>query len=534
MFSDEALYALHSRFLNNPRFTVTMPNVLYFYVYHPTSWFGVNHIVVAKALNAVFFGLSLFPLYATARRFLSKPAAYVFSVGIVLSPVSSYSVYVMPESMYFFVFWVLAYIVVVQLPHDVTYGGLYSGITLAALSAVKPHGLILTATVPVVLVCLYFQRPDEISVSQLIRATLAYCAAFIVGRLIINYLARGDFVISPFGNYYAELLKPSMKPKHPLLSSGLWYLIRGHLTYLAVLFWPALVLVVWPSDVSDRKTRDGVHYVALLSFSFAVLLLLIFMAAKYTVDVHGAVVPKDVCRLHGRYYNFALGTLVLLFLARTSAASFPLRRSRVFVFVLVGGAIAAGGSACFAFLDYCPNSLDFPEVVCFSMFRIGLALVILGSIGSAVSLAFFTRTTARLVYLAFIGTLALTTSAAVFVGQVLFIPSPPEPDLAAIAVRNLVPNQIDDGIVLARTEDVRSYRAMLQLYSLSERRILDKAVLTADDIPAGKKWALLLDPYALNLPFYSRVHGKGFEFIQLAPGGIVAADGANAESLWQH
>jgi len=525
VFSDEALYTLHSKFLNDPRFVASRPNILYFFVYHIASWFGSNHVFVEKFLNSAFFGLSLFPLYGTARQFLSKSGSYIFSLAIVSSPISSYSVYVMPESLYCFVFWILAYIVVIRLPNDIVYGGIYSGATLALLSAVKPHALILTMTVPLVLLSLFFLNSDNIPVRRLVRAGLVYLLTLVVGRLIINYAITGDLLVSPFGSYYGDLFGPQMQPRRPLVSPELWHTIRGHLSYLAVLFWPAIATAVRPSQLAGRDGRERAHYVALLSFSFAALALLILLAAKYTVDVTAATVPKDACRLIGRYYNVTLGTLVIVFLAGTKFANGNRACSQAFRVVLVTGAIVSGASAYFAFLDYCPNLVDFPEVVCFSMFRIGLALVIAASLAAALGLAFLTPSAGRAIYLTFLGTLSLTTSAAVFVGQVLFIKSPPQVDLAAIAVRNLVPDQIDDGIVLARMEDARSYRAMFQLYSLSERKILAKPVLTADDIPAGRKWALLLDPYVVNVPVYSTLRGKGFVFLQLAP-AATAADGA--------
>src|SRR5580658_806340 len=104
VFADEELYALHAKYLYDPRFAVLMPNVFYFLVYHPASWFGASHLTIAKLFNAAFFGLALFPLYAIAAKFLSKTGAYVFSVFVLFSPVTSYSVYVMPEAMFFLVF----------------------------------------------------------------------------------------------------------------------------------------------------------------------------------------------------------------------------------------------------------------------------------------------------------------------------------------------------------------------------------------------------------------------------------------------
>jgi len=529
-FSDEAHYALEAKFLNNPRFASTMPNILYFYVYHPTSWFGVNHLAAAKLFNAIFFGLSMFPLYGTARCFLSKPGAFIFSVLIVLSPISSYSVYVMPESMYFCVFWILVYVVVARMPLKPVPGAIFAGAMLAALSAIKPDAVVLVATVPVVLLTMYFcKSEEEISLNQLAGAMLSYFAALVVARLIINYLVRGDLLVSPFGSYSQQVFTPSMRPKHTLLSRQLWYSLRGHLSYLAVIFWPGLVFALWPTETPTRENRNR-SYIPLLSFSTAAFLILIAMAAKYTADVTSDGGPAQACRLDGRYYDFAFGLLVLLFLARTRTSNFMPRRTNLFRFVLIGVALVAGVAAGFAFADYCPNSVDFPEVVSFSMFRAGLALVILGSVGSALGLAFCSTATARLVYLGFLGTLALTTSAAVFVGQILYASSPRDADLAGIAVRNLVPDQIDDGIVFAKTQDARSYRALFQLYSLSEQKILDQPRLTASDIPPDRKWALLLDPYTLDLPYYAAVRGQGFEFVELAPGGITVTGGSNGSS----
>jgi phosphoglycerol transferase len=528
--SDEAFYELHTKYLYDSRFVPFMSNILYFFLYHPTSWLGANHVVGAKFLNALFLGLSLFPVSACARQFLSQRGAYLFSVFVILSPISSYSVYLMPESLYFLLFWVLTYLVVVRMPHRLD-GAVYAGFVMAALSAVKPHAFALIVTIPIVLLGLYWVKWEEIPTKNLVRANLGYLAALVIGRLILNYLIAGSLIVWPFGRYYAQFLTPSMRPKRPLLSMNLWYSLGGHFSYLMLLFWPAIVLSLWPSGPAKDKGRGSTSYVALFCFSFATLLVLILLAAKYTADVTGVVDLAYRCRLPGRYYDFALGTLVLLFLARTRATDFSSRRSRRFSFAVIGGAIVAGVAAYFASIAYCPTILDFPEVVLIAKFHVALILAMVGSMGSAVALAFCARSTARFVYLAFLGSLALVTSSAVFVGQVLAARATAPEDLAAIAVRSLVADQVDDGVVIARTEDQRIYRAIFELYSLSEREVLPKTELTRSDLPPGTKWALLLDPYTLKLPYSAIVQGAGFEFVEFAPIGLSAAGSRPATAV---
>ncbi len=521
VLGDEALYALHSKFLYDPRFVPVMPNILYFYVYHFTAWFGSNHAIVAKLMNAVFFGLVLFPLYATARRFLSRPGAYLFAVIVALSPVSSYSAYEMPESMYFFVFWVLVYVVVVEIPRSLVRGGLYAGLTLAALSAVKPHGLVLAAIVPLVLICLYVFNSEEISLSHSLSAGLVYLAAFMVGRLIINFMVRGDPFVSPVGNFYARFLPFARAVERPAGRAGMWYAIWGHLGWLTILFWPAALVTLWPTKASERRSGFGTDYQALLVFSFASLMALILMTAKFTADLD---VAEQICRLHGRYYDFVFGPLALLFLARTSAAGAAARWQVLFRIVLMGGALAAAVAAIVVFRDFCPNLVDFPDILICSKLRLGLVMAIAGCIGSAAGLAFLGLRVGRLVYSGFLAMLALTTSIAVFVGQYRAIAHPHAEDLAGIAVRNLLPDQVDDGIIFVRGDTAGSYRAMFQLYSLSTRKILKQTGIGPDDVPPGKKWALLLDPYSIQVPHYSVLRGNGFELIKLGAASAVTAN----------
>ncbi len=71
---------------------------------------------------------------------------------------------------------------------------------------------------------------------------------------------------------------------------------------------------------------------------------------------------------------------------------------------------------------------------------------------------------------------------------------------------------------------------MLQLYSLSERRVLDQPALTNNNIPPGVKWVLLLDKYRVEVPYYSRVAKQAFELITLSPGLVSAQAGSEMDS----
>ena len=174
-----------------------------------------------------------------------------------------------------------------------------------------------------------FGRSEGFESIQLLEAGIGCFEAFVVGRFAIQFIAHGDFTVSLFGNLYFVALKPphatvplqwsAKAPSQPAAVWGLghfvWHFLRGHLAYLGLLFWPAFVLGVWPAqDAKAGRGRDS--YALLLTFSFVTLFLLVAMAVKIGVDL-AAIFEVEICRLHGRYYNFVFPGLVLLFLAGT-------------------------------------------------------------------------------------------------------------------------------------------------------------------------------------------------------------------------
>ncbi len=156
---------------------------------------------------------------------------------------------------------------------------------------------------------------------------------------------------------------------------------------------------------------------------------------------------------------------MLLFLAQTT----PNRqqpRSAPFKIIVILGALASSALGYSSVLNYCPTFVDFPDLSGIVPDRLHIGFLILGCLGSGACLAFSTRRVARVFYCAFIVVVALAGSIEVFRIQCSSMVTPSKTDAAAIGVGNLVPSsQIDNGLVLAKTQDGRTYIALFQLYS---------------------------------------------------------------------
>ena len=112
------------------------------------------------------------------------------------------------------------------------------------------------------------------------------------------------------------------------------------------------------------------------------------MVTKFTADVTGRDPTQLPCRLHGRYYDFALPTLVLLFLAQTTPNS-QQPRSAPFKIIVISGALASSALGYSSALNYCPTFVDFPDLSGIVPDRLHIGFLISGCLGSRSMLGVF-------------------------------------------------------------------------------------------------------------------------------------------------
>ena len=148
VMGDETHYALQAKYADqitpssaDPMIVTPLPNTLYLHLYRYAFAFGDNYLQVARLFNSFFFSLALFPIYAVARKVTSAPLAIATAAVSVVGPVSTYTLYFMPEALYFLGFWVFAWCLFEWLDSHPLRMALCGGLALGALSLVKPHAL---------------------------------------------------------------------------------------------------------------------------------------------------------------------------------------------------------------------------------------------------------------------------------------------------------------------------------------------------------------------------------------------------------
>ena len=465
------------------------PSYLYFWVYSllPPASLPAS----AKMLNAGFIAATAIPAYAVARRYLTIPVAGAFAAVVVLSPISLFVWYVMPEPMYFFGFWLVVVVVLSTLDKSPLLSAITGGALIGALSLVKPHALALTLGA-----CLFFVLRDRFRAHAAFAAVSLFLAYYVV-RVVLGYLLTGEWTRSVSGENYGGML---FGHHVDLLATA--YNAIGHLsaivTLIAVPLAVTLVLVVCQRAIQTEET-DNLAIQRLRDLGLlacCILAAMVAMTIYFSQSVY-QISPEveRITRLHGRYYVYVLPLFVLVTIGLWQAGvelSQILPRSAVIV--LCGAMVVA---AAVIVLKFEISSIDFPDLTLVR--RLPFAAMALLFVVFVLSYVGWGRIGTNLIIGATIwwaGIGLATTTALIIRNRTLVLNGPIDAAFFDPAdpsgLRSLVGSS--DGIIIGPSTSAGDvYRTMFYLRSLSAGRLVSSgAVITDDDLPRETRWAVIL------------------------------------------
>jgi len=525
LFADETYYSILSKYANTQTvvdFTPPLPNILYFHIYKIASLFGSNFLIISKILNSLFFSLAIFPIFATAQLFVTPRTAITIAVISLIAPINSYTAYFMPEALYFLVFWLFVYGFVYGMGRSIIIANITSGVTLAILSLIKPHGLTMFVIVFITMLLLFIGFWRELKLKQILISIIAYFLCFIITRLSINFILQGKFEITLLGAVYGYMVKNSIAPdSFSNIWTKAWFCLKGHLLCVSIFFLVPLITMtrkLFRDNYSPPNQIKKIQLKSLLTLGIVALITLLVTTAKFTADVAGSDPTQLPNRLHGRYYDFLFPLLVIGFYATGDQSNKKRDLDKSINLIIVSAAAGIAIILLKVINHYVINYTDFPEMFWFQGRGAIQYAVIFGFLIST-WIYLFNKKNRLIGYSLFIIFAALSGSYFSFTAQVRDASCSPLPDKAAIAVFNLIPSEEhDSGMVIAKTADARIFRARFQFQIAGSSKIIEAPIITREMIPPEKRWLLLLDEYQLDIPIYSRIKGDGFDFVRIKPG----------------
>ncbi|WP_342116616.1 DUF7024 domain-containing protein [Pseudoduganella sp. OTU4001] len=310
VFADEWYYSQAARL--QPLAKSTLPSYLYLALFGHTSQCGTGFLDCARILNALLFVAAAPFLYLLARRVCGALPAAALAVLCLLAPINSYTVYFMPEAMYFFGFCVLSWAALAWRSWPPLAYGAALGFVLGVLAVVKVHALFL---LPAVLAFMVFVSWGPGGLLRFARMAPALLVVALATKAALGYMLAGPEGMQLLGSFYGDHANQSkgnasiMRLLEPALGS-----LRGHLMALALLY--GLPLAAIAAQLAGRQARQqgGAELRALQVWSVLALGAALGVTVLFTASI-AKFGESEAWRLHMRYYNFVFPLLWIAALA---------------------------------------------------------------------------------------------------------------------------------------------------------------------------------------------------------------------------
>jgi phosphoglycerol transferase len=357
IFGDEWHYSSFSRLY--PLEHAVRPLYIYFGLYSLTNFCGDAYLECARQLNAIVFALSLPFIFFVSRRFVSRVWALYITFLVAISPFNLFTIFFIPEPLYFLVFWMLIYFLVLY-----SEGSRFSFVAvcfvLSILSMVKPHAIFVVPTIVFLILYVYLANNFQDFRKALIHV-LGFMGLFLFFRLIVGYALAGPRGLNILGSDYGAVAG-SMDNYEELasLAMGALYSARGLIFGLVLLFAPALVSALVRIGHPEKTWNIRFGYVRLLTLSLIGTLLLVmsFFHAKAV----GMGPYESIERLSFRHFDFMFPLFfILAAMAVDKGADLKVPKYPTILLVLLS-IVVVSYVVMTGFTGYRPSFNDSPEL----------------------------------------------------------------------------------------------------------------------------------------------------------------------------
>ncbi|MBB3118070.1 DUF7024 domain-containing protein [Pseudoduganella violacea] len=523
VFADEWLYSSSARL--QPLAKSTLPSYLYLALFGQTNMCGPGFLECARMLNALLFVGAAPILYLLARPVCGARLAAVLAVLCLFGPINSYTVYFMPEAMYFLGFCIFAWAALRGRDLPPLRYGVLTGAVLGVLSVVKVHALFLLPALLAYMLYLCASGPAAGRWTRLLRMALVAPLVMLAVKASLGYLLAGADGVQLFGSFYGNNHGGDPRGLARLLAPG-WLNLRGHLMGLVLLLGLPLGMLLWQLASRQGRAQATPALRDLQVFALLALGAALGMAVLYTASI-AEQGPTEGWRLHMRYYNFVFPLLLIVAaapLAKPAEAVSAARWPRLLAVAVVGAGIV------YAYFHlqpaYLVSYIDSPELMMMTrkrgQFAAGVALQLL-MLGLWV---WRPRWSALLLVGLLLPVLSLYSESGI--RTILQRQRVPEVyDRAALLARNYLPREELAQLTVAG-EGAGLLRALFHLDTPGADFIELKpgAPLAANEVPPRRRWLLVVGQHELAPELQPVVRTPDFALLRVRaiPQSLLRAD----------
>ena len=494
--------------------------------------------LLLKVLNTLAFILTTLLYLALLRAVGGTGAPRLLAALLLVTPISAYTAYFMPESTYGLFFALLAWIVVIVCPTRLMAASALAGMVVGTMLLIKPHALALLAAVALTLLA-QSAAPGRLRlrVTQVVASIGLFFLCSYVTLVGLNGALSGDLRFHPLlfvGPIYRPSLSVGASPwswlqdRHELAS-----ILGGHLIVLGALLSPAIAAGVVQLRrlyrATDLDASSDRRLWMLISFAAMAAVTTVAMTTVFT-SVAVRSWEHSHLRLQARYYSFFLALFFLIFFAPLPDAESRNGERRIDWFR--AGAIAGSAAALLLFVVYARRIIypfDFPEAFVFSSWRglpgdvaqqarATLAVMAIAATAVAYGTLAWAGRRAAVFYPVLLIALFAISNASVSGWQLKNSRDHAALRADAQAARQLIPAAArDHGVVIGPEWNGPLAYYLFNFQSSPHVLVRDPAAtLTAADVPSGARWVLMLGRYRSELAIKPAWQTRQITFLDLS------------------
>lgn len=303
VFGDEYTYSSLSRLL--PFSASYIPGYLYLAIYRLTNLCGDGFLDCARVLNVLFFMAASPFIYMVARRVCSRNVSLWVCALALIAPINSFTIYFMPEPLYFFSFWLCVWFFLSIKIGDSHLKWVVFGLMLGASALIKPHAMFIVPALILTTFYLHFRSVERWFTKAAVKS-LIFVLGMFVTKFGISYALAGESGLTLLGNFYTSKLTTSATnfERYLAIFEAAPKIGLGHVLAVCILFGTPLAIVIskmW-KPVEQPEAEQSQHSIAFLTV--ALLLNLIAVVALFSASIVGSNELETAVRLHMRYYDF--------------------------------------------------------------------------------------------------------------------------------------------------------------------------------------------------------------------------------------
>ena len=211
----------------------------------------------------------------------------------------------MPESMYYFAFWLLTWF---ALTHNHLKPALYGsglGVMLAILSLIKMYAIFLIPALILFLIFLAFTHEKKSRNKRILVSVFCMLSVLMILRLLTGYLIAGKTGLSLTGAKYEAYIPHALNLTHLKDILQIIHLpLLNHTSALILMFGIPIFILLARVCKRNQTTPADQDFTLFCFYTFSCLIFLVMGTIFLTAQMQGWNPYEFPDRIHMRFYNY--------------------------------------------------------------------------------------------------------------------------------------------------------------------------------------------------------------------------------------